>query len=56
MVLGPRRQQAAILKALLIWKRSDGTPVDQSNNASLFESFARPNDGALCLSAASLWE
>jgi hypothetical protein len=32
---------AAVLKALLIWKRSDGAPVDHSNNARLFESFPR---------------
>jgi hypothetical protein len=43
---------AAVLKALLIGKRSDGAAVYHALDAGLFERFAR-NDAAPGLSAAS---
>ena len=32
---------AAVLKALFVWKRSNGTSADRSNNTGFFKSFAR---------------
>jgi hypothetical protein len=32
---------AAVLKALFVWKRSNGTSADRSNNTGFLKSFAR---------------